>query len=494
MSTLETYEKAKEQLAMEYLTEGRSAFFDNRLNEAALLVQNAINLFRETQNFEQLTLALNLMGVIYGAIGNEAAAINYFLDGLSLAIEYRYYNLTCLFYNNIGSRYQQLHKHEQAIDYFLKAEAALEMEESKKEERYPIWCMVTFLNLSTSYGELNVFELSEKYLNKSAEFMTGELADSHEYTFLITKCRLYWCIDKKDFVYEHLDKLMEAGKKNKNTSDYLQDVINLCDLLKKMNEYTRWKQLILDVLEYAHQQNTVFYYMAVTELWLDYCKATNDLEEFQKACAEFTELYLLQKEIDNQEKAAAIDIKIQLHEKENERKAAEEKATIDSLTGLGNRRLLEKDMASAINMAYNHKCHFTVGILDIDCFKELNDTYGHIQGDKCLKAVANVLLTATRGIGRVYRFGGDEFILIIDTGRKEIIETVASDIRKLLRKTGIENKNSKVIPELTMSQGYACFIPSADETTKMAIAHADKALYYVKEHGKNSYEIIMENQ
>lgn len=489
---MDDYKKEMEQLAIAYMDEGKAAFFDNKLNDAALLVQNAINLFQEIHNYEKLVLALNLMGVIYGAIGNETSAIDYFLEGLSYAIDYHFYTYTCLFYNNIGSRYQQLGRHEQAIEYFLQAEKALEIVNTG-EGNQDLWAMITFLNLSTSYGELDQFALSEKYLDKSAVYMKDDIAKSHKYTFLITQCRLYWCIDKKDFVYKHLDELIESGEKDNNTSDYVQDMLNLCDLLKKMQEYDKWKSLIFCVRNYAKNQNSVYFYMVVTEMWMDYCKTVGDTAKYQKACIEYAELCQKQKEITDMEKAAAIDIKIELREKENQRKLAEQKANNDSLTNLGNRYLMESDIQSAIQKAAETNSPLTIGILDIDCFKQMNDTYGHIQGDKCLKTTADILTASLQGLGRAYRFGGDEFILLLQTSNYETVEGIARNIQKCLHEAHFENINSTVISELTMSQGYSCFIPNKDETPKKAIKHADKVLYEVKESGKNSYKIIIED-
>ena len=158
---MDDYKKEKEQLAIEYMNEGKESFLNNRLNEAALLMQNAINLFKELHSYENLILSLNSMGVIYGAIGNETSAMDYFLEGLSYAMDYHFYNYTCLLYNNIGSRYQQLNSHEQAIEYFLRSETALESADIDADE-HAVWFLVTFLNLANSYNELQCYELAEK--------------------------------------------------------------------------------------------------------------------------------------------------------------------------------------------------------------------------------------------------------------------------------------------------------------------------------------------
>lgn len=91
------YPEESNQLADEYYDEGHRALDESRLDEAALLVQNAIQLYKKCENYEKYTMSMNLMGVIYAAIGNEAMAIDYYLEGLECAIDHQFRNLTTLF-------------------------------------------------------------------------------------------------------------------------------------------------------------------------------------------------------------------------------------------------------------------------------------------------------------------------------------------------------------------------------------------------------------
>ena len=141
----------------------------------------------------------------------------------------------------------------------------------------------------------------------------------------------------------------------------------------------------------------------------------------------------------------------------------------DALTGLGNRYSLEREAVHIIRDAGGER--ITVGVLDIDCFKQLNDTYGHIQGDRCLKVVADILKEA---------------------GMENRIEEIAEAILQKIAEAGIANEHSVVQPNLTISQGYACFVPEGTESGARLIEHADKALYYVKRNSRNAYYIIRE--
>ena len=157
-----------EALAIEYTKEGNQKLDSNELEHAVLLVQKALDLFKQVGNLKMYARTLNLMGVIYATIGNETMAVDYYLEGLDYATANEYEDIIPLFYNNIGARYQELMEHEKAISYFSLAENALQKEACKADERYEIWCLVTFINLSSSYTTLKKSALAEKYLKNLA--------------------------------------------------------------------------------------------------------------------------------------------------------------------------------------------------------------------------------------------------------------------------------------------------------------------------------------
>lgn len=480
------------KLAEEYYEEGKQTFFENRLDEAAMLIQNAIHMFKKCGEYEKYTAALNLMGVIYAATGNETMAIDYYLEGLECAIDHGYDNLIMLFYNNIGSRYQELNEHEKAIDYFVKAAKELGNPVCMNEPRHDNWCLVTYINLAASYRHMESYDLAEKYLELAENYMKGENVDVYKYTFLILKCQLWWSMGKSEDVYQNIEELLESGAKNSNAPDYGQDIRDVCELFKDMKEYEYWKRIILDFEKYAREQNTVYFSLMLTEMWMDYYKTIGENDKYVNLCVEYVELNHRQKVIADKDRAAAIDIKIQLQEKEAERRHAEELSSTDVLTGLGNRYLLTQHAPLVVKEASGKLQKIAVGVLDIDCFKQHNDTYGHIKGDWCLKRVAEILRDTLGKAGTVYRFGGDEFVMLFPKGKREQIEQVAEQIKECLREAKIENENSTVASEVTISQGYACFIPKRNEDLDAIIERADKALYYVKNNGRNAYHIIEE--
>ncbi|MGZ3159526.1 MAG: GGDEF domain-containing protein [Burkholderiaceae bacterium] len=159
---------------------------------------------------------------------------------------------------------------------------------------------------------------------------------------------------------------------------------------------------------------------------------------------------------------------------------AEDLACRDALTGLLNRRafnsIVEKEMAK--QMRYGSV--FSLAVIDLDNFKELNDTKGHAAGDKALKLVSEVLLEHTRYVDSVSRLGGDEFAILIPETREPECNVICHNLA-----TFIEKKMNDVGFPVTASIGYATFV-RAPESLSWALQAADKAMYAAKGQRKNS--------
>lgn len=163
-------------------------------------------------------------------------------------------------------------------------------------------------------------------------------------------------------------------------------------------------------------------------------------------------------------------------------------ASKDSLTGIYNRRYIsEKLPADIINAALSYDS-IAVVMADIDRFKIVNDTYGHLAGDYVLKTFAEIL---SRNLKRrsdwVARYGGEEFLIIIPGADKEFVKETVERMRKDLENTQMEYEGLKF--RVTASFGI-CHVQSSDDIkTESIIACADKKLYEAKNNGRNRIEV-----
>ncbi len=174
-------------------------------------------------------------------------------------------------------------------------------------------------------------------------------------------------------------------------------------------------------------------------------------------------------------------------------KKLENASYTDSLTGLHNRRYFNFIYERELKRARRDKKYITFMMIDIDFFKQYNDTYGHIAGDHALKIVAQVIKNCFRRPSDfVFRLGGEEFgVLLLDTDEINSAR-LAKELCKKVKEQAIEHKASLVAGAVTVSVGVVCCI--ADETLEdeTLIRRADEMLYKAKESGRDRYMITSE--
>jgi two-component system cell cycle response regulator len=158
----------------------------------------------------------------------------------------------------------------------------------------------------------------------------------------------------------------------------------------------------------------------------------------------------------------------------------------DELTGVNNRRNLMTLFKKEIDRSRRHGANLSVAMVDIDYFKSFNDTYGHQAGDDVLRVIAQVLVSASRDIDVVGRYGGEEFVVLLPetTIEQAIVYADRLRARVELRGQDLRTRFNKTRP-LTISLGVTQAEPKAGDDVERIIERADEALYEAKEAGRN---------
>lgn len=158
--------------------------------------------------------------------------------------------------------------------------------------------------------------------------------------------------------------------------------------------------------------------------------------------------------------------------------------TLDGLTGLKNRKYFDESLHREVNNALRSQSHLSLLFLDIDHFKMINDNYGHIVGDECLKRISTLFQeTLQRKTDTVARYGGEEFAIILPSDNTTKALALAEKIRRSVEE--LRYVNEKINISFTISIGVASFIPKPGDTAESLIKMADKALYLAKDAGRN---------
>jgi diguanylate cyclase (GGDEF)-like protein len=166
-----------------------------------------------------------------------------------------------------------------------------------------------------------------------------------------------------------------------------------------------------------------------------------------------------------------------------------EQSLVDPLTGIANRRRFEQVLDVEWNRALRSGWHISLVMLDIDHFKALNDRYGHLRGDECLTAVAQMLRRDLRRGGELLaRYGGEEFVAVLPNVDAEGAMLTAEAMRARVQQLGLENYGSP-LGRLTISIGVCSVVPGPTLTRGGLVDAADCALYRAKAAGRNRVEL-----
>ena len=164
-----------------------------------------------------------------------------------------------------------------------------------------------------------------------------------------------------------------------------------------------------------------------------------------------------------------------------------EASNTDALTGLRNRRHFNESFELEFKRAFRDKTPLSLLLLDIDHFKQINDTYGHPFGDLCLTQAAHVIRSRIRRPPDVAaRYGGEEFVVLLPNTHEDGARLIATDICESLRKTIISDDTRKV--RITVSIGVVSLKPGSEDSTESLLKRADVLLYRAKENGRNRVE------
>lgn len=165
----------------------------------------------------------------------------------------------------------------------------------------------------------------------------------------------------------------------------------------------------------------------------------------------------------------------------------EKLASTDTLTKLYNRRFFYENAIKTIEYAKRQNHALSLIMLDIDHFKNVNDTYGHGAGDEVLQELAQIMRNLQRKSDIIVRLGGEEFaILLPDTSKEQAFE-VAQKLRQTIEKSQVFLSDGNII-HFTVSLGVSSVQTGEETDIEAALSRADKALYRVKESGRNNVQ------
>lgn len=289
-------------------------------------------------------------------------------------------------------------------------------------------------NIKDVIWEMNR-DLVFTFVSPNAKEMSGYEAEEligHKITDFLVE-------ESKNYCFDQVSQHMEKRKKGDAEHTILHDVQLICK-----NGLVKWLEVSANLL--------------IEEgIFVGYIGTTRDIaekKEYERQLSKYNE-------------------ELKLKNAELKRMAA-----TDILTGAYNRRKFEEDLDSIINKEERHDIKFSLIFFDIDHFKTINDLFGHKAGDLVLQRISKLVQENIRTTDRLFRWGGEEFIIILYGSSLKNARDVAGKIRDI-----IQNEDFGIEKKITISLGVSEYI--ANENTDQIVSRIDKVLYQAKIQGRN---------
>lgn len=479
------------QLANECVAEGVKLLRAGKLKLAEDIVRRGITLFEEINDVNKTASSLNVLSIIYDEMGNDLMCMESMLDAIDISLSSEAYDMAAKVYNNIGSKFMYLKSYERALKFF---KLSLEMFNKAIEKDLvsdidtQAFALILNLNISATYSHMGELDIARQYYKVAKEKSTHPYSERVLHSFQCYEGILLWRIGDKEEAMSLVDSIMSTVEKCEFSTDYLDSAMDLLELIKAMKDYDRWKNILGIIENRLKNDISIYDKITILELWLDYYSATGETQEYTKTCSEYYKLYQEKEFHEYEKRADMLHSILELRESKKEKEETEKIVYLDPLTGIGNRNKLLADSENLMRESAQNKSALTIGLIDIDFFKECNDTYGHIEGDACLKKVAGVLNDSLNGNGNVYRYGGDEFLILSSKYTEDEVVELGKTIKQKLEELQIPNIKSQIAPYITVSQGYTQVYATENASIENFINSADGVLYAVKRGGRNNYK------
>ena len=472
-------------LAVKYYDLGKTdAVFSNALKAVAFL--------EKTEEYEGLSTACINLGYGYSEQENDQMALAILDKAYHIMKTHRVNKANkATLLNNLADIYHQMGDCKTAIKY---EEQALELMVLDDPNDYTSKAMYT-INLAEFYYDNKQPDKTEELFESMVPWLDQIGFKALVCDFYLRRAILDYELGKKKIADKYLDEALKYIPKDMYPHPIYDDLRQVIHFTAGSGDKVRSSK-IADLMEvYADvNKGNMERFIALRAL-ADYHGHVGDPK---KACELYFQVDEIFEERMKELKQAQYNIQKYIKDADEEirrlnrkMKAEYELASKEPLTGLLNRSALLKISDEFITNARKRKEKIGAIFIDIDFFKECNDTYGHAKGDEIIKEVANVCKAQETGNIRFARYGGDEFFGLTKGLSDKEVTAVAAKICNTIRKEKIPNEKNPNGGIVTLSSGVANVKITDRIDSIIDIANfADKALYYAKNNGKNSIYLL----
>ena len=469
---------------------GFNKYVNAQLEEGMELLSVSINYLIAAQQWRLAANAYNSMANIADFQGDISMALEYYLKGLYLATEYHSGKLEYAIRAGISNIYIGLGSYESAVAILQECDRILE-----RGEIVPVDPMlIATANLASCYIHLGEVDKATQRLDILRERYKEHPSSLNDLMLCVLETQFYRLIGDSEALDGAIAALDRLDLGDREVFDAFNELIIHAQMLLELGKIKELDQLLTRLEQLA---DSPMIEQKLLDLRMMYYHKIGDNDRLAEKALRFHEVSRQCEQERNKIVNHNVNTRMRLDEETRKRQEVErsnlllkQKSEHDALTGLNNRYKLNELAETAFSKAQNSQTPLAIEILDIDCYKEYNDNYGHRAGDDVLVHIADALRSLEENAGvHTARYGGDEFVVIYENYSAEEVERFAKQLQDKIYEMNIEHKFSKVSDRVSISQGLLHQIPTGLNKVWDFLHCADMVLYGVKKRGKNNYHL-----
>lgn len=463
---------------------------NGRQEECFTYLNESIRCMVGTAQEKQVSRCYNALGIIAHGQNNLLLAAEQYDKALFYAEKYHDHYLHNVIVSNLADVYYRIGAYDKAFECYQES-----MREYERSGDDSVIGAYNYMMMYANYGYCLVMggrleeaeEVGRRLNAMREEKQTEQYPELCVFTFFALLC---YQKGKQDLAESCLNVAVQAAITRKNVTGEFDNLMNLFELLIMMGKFG-YMGTILDYIEpMAAIENNEGFLLQLLAYRLKYCGDKMTDEQYIESAGVFFRIKERYESRENQQILNMMEMRSRLHGIEEEQLLLEEQKTKllyqadhDELSGLHNKGCLNRYAEETFEQALRKQVPLGIIFVDIDFFKQMNDSYGHGKGDECIRVVADCIRECMPEDFSA-RYGGDEFVVITVNRSEDYVRGYAQKIVDTVREKQIENKNSRVSDVLTVTVGAVCTVPKKHNRIWDFLSAADKALYRQKEEKK----------
>lgn len=441
-----------------------------------------------------LAKSYNMLGIHDSYTGDISMAMEHYLNSLQYAQEGELPYPEAVAHFNIGMIYRDLGDLEAAIASLKQSLRCLESCPTTEDWRRNT--SMTYSALAACYLEAGDADSALKCFEWQGE-IPEEMHSDARLAALSFKIRYYHAVGDQLRRDEAIEVMLTTVEQATTLMSVFDELFMLCGFLHRVGYLDQlWR--LLGILEKLNTE------AGITDMMLKYItykayyfQSKGMEEEYLATCAQH---FALSKQLEKENQLRLKNsiklredleiIKAEQRQMQTENQLLLDKSRRDFLTNLPNRKWINEYAEAAFNRAVHNKTRLAIELLDLDYFKQCNDTLGHLAGDQYLQAMSTLLHGLIDQGLFCARHGGDEFVIIYEDRSDSEVMDIAQQLRQDVMALTLTRADGQPYPPITLSQGICSSLPKHRERIWDYFHTADQALYHVKNTGRNGIRLV----